>query len=280
MRVFVMIGVVLAGVAAFAQTGDEEASVWEKSIVGGLNMTQTGFDNWSAGGENAYAWQLNMSYKFVQDLEKTNWSNSGKFVYGANKTGDADMRKSIDEIKLESVLTYKLGSKINPFVAVTGETQFDAGYDYSGETPNQISAFMDPGYFRESFGVGLNVRKGLGTRLGLSMKQTMTTDYPSPYADDVETVEVETVRSEFGAESVTDFSVSISETSSYVSKLELFSAFSAFDEIDANWDNTLTVKISDYMNVNMNLKVVYDKDISVKRQIKQSIAFGLNYTFI
>ena len=259
---------------------EEAPATWEKSVLGGLNLTQTSFDNWTAGGENAYAWQMNLNYKFVQDLQKTKWSNTGKFLYGATKTGDADMRKSADEIKLESVLTYKLGFKINPFIAVTGETQFGAGMDYSTDSSFQISAFLDPGYFRESFGAGYDISEGLATRLGLSFKQTVTTDYTSPYTDDPATTEIETLKSEFGAESVTDFTYNISETAVYVSKLELFSAFSAFDEIDANWDNTITVKVSDYINMNVNFKMVYDKDISVKRQIKQSMAFGLNYTFI
>ncbi|MBT3229068.1 MAG: DUF3078 domain-containing protein [Candidatus Marinimicrobia bacterium] len=269
---------VLIPVLALAQ--EDEASTWTKSVRGGLNLTQTGFDNWAAGGENAFAWQMNLNYSFVRDLEKTNWSNTGKLLYGATKTGDVDMRKSADEIKVESVLTYKLGAKINPYVAVTGETQFDGGYDYSTDSSFQISAFLDPGYFRESLGAGFSISEGLGTRLGLSFKQTVTSDYPAPYADDVETNEIETLRSEVGAESVTDFTYNVSENAVYVSKLELFSAFAAFDEIDANWDNTLTVKVSEYINMNVNFKMVYDKDISVKRQIKQSMAFGLNYTFI
>ncbi len=256
------------------------ASVWTKSAQGGINLTQTGFDNWAGGGENAFAWQLNLNYKFVRDLEKTNWSNSGKFLYGATKNGKTEMRKSVDEIKMESVLTYKMGVKINPFAAITGETQFDAGYDYSTDSTFQISAFLNPGYFRESIGAGYDIQEGLATRLGLSFKQTLASDYPERYSDDPETGEVETLKSEIGAESVTDLTYPISETASYVSKLELFSAFSTLKEVDVNWDNTLTVKVSDYINMNVNFKMVYDKDISEKRQIKQSMAFGLNYTFI
>ncbi|MBC8192139.1 MAG: DUF3078 domain-containing protein [Candidatus Marinimicrobia bacterium] len=259
---------------------DEAPSPWKNSVKGGLNLTQTGFDNWSAGGQNAFAWQMNLNYSFVQNLEKTTWSHKGKFLYGATKTGNKELRKSVDEIKMESVLTYKLGSKINPFVAVTGETQFDAGYDYSTDSSFQISAFLDPGYFRESIGVGYAINENLGTRLGLSFKQTVTSDYPAPYADDPKTTEIETLRSEIGAESVTDFTYNVSENTEYVSKLELFSAFSSFSNMDVNWDNTLTVKVSEYINMNVNFKMVYDKDVSEKRQIKQSMAFGVNYTFI
>jgi hypothetical protein len=259
---------------------DQVPSTWKSSVRGGVNLTQNTFDNWSAGGENAYSWQMNLNYSFVQDLEKTHWSTMGKFLYGATKTGNKESRKSVDEIKLESVLTYKMGTKINPFIAVTGETQFDAGYNYSTDSSFQISAFLDPGYFRESIGMGYALNENLGTRLGLSFKQTVTSDYPVPYADDPETNEIETLRSEVGAESVTDLTVKISENSTYVSKLELFSAFSTIENMDVNWDNTLTVKISEYFNMNVNFKMVYDKDVSEKRQIKQSMAFGVNYTFI
>jgi len=252
----------------------------EKSVSGGLNLTQAGFNNWSAGGEGSFALQMNLNYRFIHNLEKVTWSNTGSFAYGALKTGDKDSQKSVDEIKLESVITYKLGSAINPFIAMTGETQFSAGYDYSIDPASQISAFMDPGYFRESFGAGIIIREGLSTRLGLSFKQSVTTDFPKPYADDLETPEIEKLRNEFGAESVSDIILTVSGNTEFVSKLELFSAFSALDETDVKWDNTLTVKVSNYINVNMNMKLVYDKDISAKRQIRQALALGLNYTFI
>ena len=261
---------------------DEPATkgVWQKSMVGGLNLTQTGFDNWAAGGENAFSWQLNFNYKLEKDVERFNWSSTGKFAYGNTKTGDAEMIKSADEIKLESVFTYKLGSTVNPYVAVTGETQFTEGFDYSSTPGTAISAFMDPGYFRESLGAGIKANDIITTRVGASLKQTVTSSFPA-YSDDPETLtEVETLRSEFGAESVTDISWPITETSLYTGKLELFSNFGGFDEIDVNFDNILTVKVSQYINMNMNVKILYDKDISAVRQIKQTMAIGLNYTFI
>ena len=270
------IALMVISTTLFGQTGESD---WERSVVGGLNMTQTGFDNWAAGGENAFAWQLSLNMSFTRDLDKVNWSNSGKFVYGASKIGDTEMRKSVDELKLESVMTYKLGSTINPYAAFNAETQMAAGYDYSVEPELQTSAFLDPGYFRESLGAGFAIREGVSTRLGLSMKQTVTTDYAQPFADDPETEEIETLRSEFGLESVTDISWPVSETSLLISKLELFSNLGPLDETDANWDNTLSVKVSEYVNVNMNLKLIYDKDVSVKRQLKQSMAVGVNYTF-
>lgn len=268
----------------FAQDkpAEEPKYGWQKEMVGGINLTQTSFDNWVQGGENQLAWQVNLNFKFVNDQEKTNWANTGKFTYGNTKTGKLEARKSIDEIKLESVFAYKLGVLINPFVAATGETQFDKGYKYEPKK-EAISAFMDPGYFRESAGIGIKPSEIVKTRLGVSFKQTITSDYPKPFADDPTTpdsVKIEKIKSEIGAESVTDVSWKVSENSLFTSKLELFSAFTTFKEIDVNWDNILTTKISKYFNVNFNFKLFYDRDISKMRQIKQAIALGVTYSFL
>ena len=266
----------------FAQEQPEQPQYgWQKELVGGLNLTQNKFDNWAQGGENSFAWQLNLNFKFVDDQEKTNWANSGKMTYGATKNGEQDDRKSIDEIKLESVFSYKLGSVVNPYIAVNAESQFAAGYAYAADAKTQISAFLDPGYFRESLGLGYKPNELLQTRLGLSFKQTVTSDYPVPYTDDPATLnDIELTRSEVGAESVTDLNWKISKSTLLTTKLELFTAFAAFDETDVNWDNVLSAKINQYFNMNFNFKLLYDKDISAKRQINQAFDFGVTYSFL
>jgi hypothetical protein len=266
-----------------AQEKKEEAPQygWKNAMVGGFNLSQTSFSNWAAGGENSLAWQLNLNFNFTQDMKKTNWANNGKFTYGHTKVSGQASRKSIDEIKLESVFTYKLGIYVNPFVAATGESQFGAGYKYEvGQPSVQISKFLDPGYFRESAGVGYEPNKIVKTRLGVALKQTLTSDYPVPFADDPKTTALEKTRNEIGAESVTDVNWKITETNLLTSKLELFSNLKAVDEIDVKWDNILTSKISKYFNFNVNFLLFYDKDISKKRQIKQAIAVGISYAFL
>lgn len=271
--------IVVIGFLGILFGGDESDPDIEKSLAAGINLTQAGFDNWVAGGEGSYAWQSNLDFKYKYTSEKIVWSNTGKIAYGSQKTGEKPTQKSIDELKFESVATYQLGSSINPFVAIVGETQLDAGYDYSVDPAIQISAFLDPGYFRESFGAGFELNPNLTTRIGLSMKQSITSDFPAPFADDPATTEIEKIKSEFGAESVSDIILKVSDNTEYSSKLEIFTAFSSLDETDLRWDNSLTVKLSEYFNVNINMIVVYDKDISAKRQIKQATALGLNYSF-
>lgn len=266
----------------FAQQPKKEAPQygWQKEMVGSLNLSQTSFDNWSQGGENSLAWQLNLNAKFVNEQEKYRWTSSGKLSFGMVRVGSDVTKKSVDEIKLESVLTYKMGGFVNPFISATGETQFTKGYNYAVEPRMAISDFLDPGYFTQAVGLGYTPVDWIKTRLGAALKETVTRHFPQPYADDPATAKIEKTKVEYGAESTTDFSRKLAENVLLTSKLELFSNLKAFDEIDVRWDNVLAAKVAKYLDVNFNFKLFYDKDISSKRQLKQALSLGLTYSFL
>ena len=276
----VLIFTLLSTLTVFGQETEKKKPVygWKKEMVGNLNFTQNKFDNWSQGGEDAWSWQLDINAKFENDQERFNWSNTGKFSFGQSKIGNADSRKSADEIKLESVYTYKFGKEINPYVAVTGRTQISRGYKYTDTSKVAISNFLDPGYFTQSAGVGYKPNEIIKTRIGAALKQTVADKYP--FADDPATKRVENSRVEFGAESVTDLAYKVSENIIFKSKLEMFSNFEAINEVDVNWDNLISAKVSEYINVSFNLNLFYDRDISLSRQLKQTLAVGLTYSFL
>jgi hypothetical protein len=265
-----------------ASSADDEAPAygWKKEMVANLNVTQASFDNWAAGGENTLAWQLNVNGKFTHVAERREWANSAKVAYGQAKIGDAGSRKSVDEISLETILTYKAGIYVDPYVAASAETQVLKGYKYTESDETQVSAFLDPGYFTQSAGVGRSQGDVFKTRLGVSLKETITDKFPQPYADDPETEDVEKTRVEVGAESVTDLSLKLRQNLLFTSRVEIFSNLEAFDEIDVKWDNVLAAKVDKYVEVNLNVKLVYDSDVSKKRQIKQALALGLTYSFL
>jgi len=165
-------------------------------------------------------------------------------------------------------------------VAATAETQFTGGFEYIDDSKVEISNFFDPTYLSQSAGVGYEPVDEFKTRLGFALHETVTRDHPVPYADDPETEEEEKTKVEPGLESVTDFSKTLIGNILMTSKLEIFSNLKGADEIDVKWDNIFTAKISKYIDVTINVKFFYDKDISEKRQIKQSLAVGLTYTFL
>ena len=217
----------IAGFPLFAQGADEQKPEygWQKELVGGLNFTQTAFDNWSQGGENTLAWQLNINGSAEKSEEKCKWDGKTKISYGMAKLAGLEARKSIDELKLESVFAYLLGAYVNPYVAASAETQFSAGYEYSDDGSKvEISNLLDPGYFGQGAGIGYEPIKEFKTRLGFALREGMTRNHAVPYTDDPETKDVdETKKIEAGLESVTDFKRRLFAGILLTSRLAIFS---------------------------------------------------------
>ncbi len=273
---FICFTVLMFFTLVYTQESEEKKSEygWKNEGVANLNFTQNEFDNWSQGGEDTWSWQLDINAKVEDDQKSYNWTNTLKISYGKTKIGDMGARKAADEIKLESVYTYKMGIYVNPYLAVTGLTQFTDGYDYSKDPKVKISGFMDPGYFTQSAGIGVEPNAYIKTRLGGAIKETITSSDTAAiiYADG------EDIRVEYGMESVTDINYKFNEILLFTSKLELFSNLHGIDEIDVNWDNLFSAKVTKFITASLNIRLFYDKDISEKRQLKQILAVGLSYT--
>jgi hypothetical protein len=271
-----MVCALLFGQDAEAEEKKAPEFGWKNDVHFNFSFTQNSFDNWSQGGESSWAWQTDLIAKFINDQEKYNWANSGKLSYGKSKLGDLDARKAADEIKIESVFTYKMGKNlhVNPYVSVTGLTQFVDGFEYTDTSSVKISNFMDPGYFTESAGFGYAEGDNFKTRLGVAFKQTITDKFADRYAQG------ETFRSEYGMESATDFTWPLAETLTYTGKLLLFSNMKRFDEIDVDWDNVFVGKITDLLNATLTIRLFYDRDVSTKRQLRQALAVGISYDIL
>ncbi len=276
MRYFVIILITVAfSSLSFAQEAGKKAPQygWKKELVGNLNFTQNTFDNWKQGGENAWAWQLTINGKWVNDQKNYNWENTLKINYGKTKVGDAASKKSTDELNVSSVYTYKMGIYVNPFISFSGLTQFTKGYKYEADTSYAISEFLDPGYFMQTLGIGYAPNNHIKTRLGAAFKETMADKYANLYSKGKK------FRVEYGANSVTELNFKLAQNILYTGKLQLFSNLKAFNQIDVNWDNMLASKISKYISVNFNVKLFYDRDVSPKRQLQEVLAVGLTYNF-
>ena len=270
----VALAVLPARAPAYAQEGEAPTYGWKNGFLAGFKLAQAGFSNWAAGGENALAWQLTSTGRFVYDQDAYDWANWFKVGYGLTKTGDEDSRKSVDEIKLESAFTAKLNGPLGAYASFFWETQFGKGYMYSDTSRTEVSSFMDPGYFTESVGMSYSYREMVNSRIGFAAKQTVTNDFPA-YSDDPDTPEIEDVRAEYGAEWVTDFNYRVSETLVYLTRLNLFSNMKGFDEVDVKWDNTLAAAVAPYVDVTFDFIMVYDRDITTAVQIREALAIGL-----
>ena len=278
---YIFASILLYNFHLFAQEEKEEAPVygWKNAVLASLNLTQANFDNWKAGGENSLSWQTNLNAKFEKNELNYNWTSSGKFRFGQIKVGGQSSKKSVDEILLETIYNFKLDLGIDPYISLTALTQFTKGYDYSTDVKIAISDFLDPGYFTQSIGFSYSPNDIIKTRIGAALRETVTSKY-NQYADDPETAKVEKTKIEAGLESVTDYVFKIEEDLIFNSNLRLFSNFIQFKQIVVRWDNVVIAKITNNVNVNFNFQLLYDHIISSKRQIMQSLALGVSYSFL
>jgi len=263
-----------------AEEGEEPEHGWESQVVGSFNLTQAQFDNWTQGGENSLAWQLNLNSSFALEQESFSWTNTGKISYGQTKIGDLSSRKSADEIRIESVYLRKLGDYVNPYVSGLLQTQLTKGYRYVEDERFPISNFFDPGYITLSAGIGYEPVPYLKTRLGAATKTTITREYAVGLTDDPATDRIEKTDTEFGAHSVTELRKPLAENILLTSTLELFSNLESFEQVDVRWDTIISAKVTRYIDVSLNIELFYDSNISPKRQLKQLLAMGLSYSFL
>ena len=254
---------------------------WTPGAVTGINLTQASFKDWAAGGENSLAYNAWSILQAVHLAERTEWINNVKLTFGQARLGDKELRKTDDEIYFESLFIYRLAVVVNPYAAVTVRTQFAPGYIYPDNAPRQqTSAFFDPGYLMQSVGVAFAISPILTTRLGVGVKEVVTSKFSAPYADDPSTAEVEKVKVQGGLESVSEVNYPFMENMLFTSRLELFAPFKTMDQIFVRWDNLLTAKVNKLIDVNFNLQLVQDVTVTPRTQVKEMLSIGVNYTLL
>ncbi len=247
---------------------------WANSLIAGANLTQASFTNWVQGGQNALSYTLWFNGGSVQNLERTNWSNTLKLAFGQSRLGGGGLRKTDDEIYFESLLIYKLGLYINPYASVTARTQFATGYSYDAVgTATAVSAFMDPGFFTQSLGAAYTPAAGIKTRIGIAMREVLTSKY-NQYSGGAKS------KVWGGGESVTDAEWEFAKNMQLTSRLEIFAPFNPVSDVYVRFDNSVAAKVNEYVNVSFNVQTIYDGSVSGHMQVKQVLAIGLSYQFI
>jgi len=253
---------------------------WTHKTVTGINLTQVAYTDWAQGGQNSLAYTLSLNGSSTQDMEKTNWASSYKFAFGQARLSDQGLRKTDDEIFFESLLIYKLWTHINPYAAVTVRTQFAKGFEYPQGSEVAVSKFFDPAYLTQSVGAAYKPIPEVVTRLGIGVREVLTSQFPKPYSDDPSTADIEKVKINAGIESVTNVEWTFAENMQFKSSLELFAPFKTLNEVVVRSDNTISAKVNKYITVSFNVLLVNDVTASRKTQIKQVLAVGFSYTLL
>ncbi len=248
---------------------------WDVSVDAGLNLSQSYYnDAWSGDELGSIVWVGLLNAEAKKALtEKMFFTNTSHLAYGQtymqDSTGNwSDPLKSTDKIENESVLRFTMGWLVDPFASFLLKTQF---YD----EPNAM--YVNPIEMTEALGVAKTFAKTenqeINTRAGLAFKHSI---------DRAVSIDMPI---EGGLEVVVDGMKKISETAQYNGKLTVFKAlFNSESDTTDTWktpdidfQNTVSVSLTKYLQMSFYLELVYDKDIIDDIQIKENFAIGLTY---
>lgn len=273
-----IIFIVMLSTNLFAQENKDTTKVskWTPKGVTGLNLSQVALSNWTQGGESTVTWAIFGDFGFEYKSEQWKLSNNMKLNYGMTKLGDKDFRTASNDFFFENVLSYNVGWFVDPYISNSVRTVLDKGYEYNDTSKIQTSAFFDPGYVTQSIGFAFSNSKIITTRLGAAFQETFASKF-TKFTDDPDTKKIEDFKFETGVESVTEFNHNWAENLNQTSKLRLFSRFERLDVWDVRWENTLTAKVTTLINVNFNFLLIYEKDQSIKTQIREALQLGFAY---
>jgi hypothetical protein len=265
-------------VICFAQD-TSKVVITSKANVG-INISQISFTNWAQGGENSFTWTLLGNYSITTKSEKWTTKNTFKFAFGRTKLGAQDFRTNDNEFFIETLIAKNVGWAVDPFFSNSIRSPITTGYSYKTKAPERIADFFDPGYVTQSLGFTYDKVKGIKSRLGIALQEIFT-NRQRKFSDNPATKDrVEAFKLETGIESVTSSEFKLMENINYKGSLRLFSKFENMKYWDIRWDNLITAKVNDYVNVNFNLLVVYERKQTLKTQIKEALQLGIVYNLL
>lgn len=281
MKKYFLMFVFLSSFGSMAKSIDSTkvANSWIPKLVLGLNLSQIAFSNWIKGGENSVTWTVLTDFDLKYKTESWSVKNDFNIAYGRTKLGEADFRTNENEINLETVVSYNASWVVDPFFSNSIRTQVTRGYDYEKDPNKTIVNFFDPGYITQSFGFTYDKLKFGTTRFGVAVQETFT-NFHTQYSDDTETEKVEKFKFETGVESVTDTEVEIDTNIKLESKLRLFTRFEKLEVWDVRFSNKFVSKINSYLQVNIDLMLIYEKSQSLKTQMKEAFQLGIKYNLL
>lgn len=283
---------------------------WSKKNSVGVNLSEVAFVNWNAGGNNSVSalFYGDFERKFQKDL--LSWKTTATIRYGLNAQDGRKVRKTDDELSLNSTYGYRRDSTSNFRYSAkfNFKTQFANGYKYP-QRDKAISSFMAPGYM--FLGVGAEYShpvEDLTLYLSpITNKSTFVLDQrlanegmfgvTPAVRDSIGNVitKGENLRTELGILFTNNYSKEVFKNVELENQLSFYTDYlNKFGNIDVDWQLKLNLIVNEFVKANIGSHLIYDDDVKFKEdtnndgnletmgpkiQFKQLLGVGLMYEF-
>ena len=306
-RILITVSAALAVIAIVAANGhafskDSAFVGWRTPIVWDLTTSQTAYsDSWTGGEAGSLNWQTNLNAQAARFFSPRFLLRSQlKMSFGQTVTQDQETRhwskpnKSTDLIDWETVGELNTHKFVDPYVAFRLESQF-----YDGQVPEK-KLYLSPMKLTESAGLTKNLySKGddiVSSRVGFAARQIIKKVIigADTTAGIVTYSTTDSTQTDGGVEWVTDATLTLSTKIVYTGKLTTYKAFafSGSDKVkgtpfandwkavDVSCENILAANVSKIVAVFLYTQFEYDKQISKRVRIKETLAFGLTFKML
>lgn len=273
--------------------------IWKLKSIYSLNLTQSSFTNWAAGGRNNISGLGFVNAQANYKKGKIKWANSLALSLGGVQYFDENIQKTDDVIDIQTTFSY--GVKDPWFISLLGgfRTQFLEGFS-SVEDTVRSSGFMAPGYLNLSLGVEYIPNDNFKIMLSpASGKFTFVQDQllanqgafgvePAVLNDLGQIVTLgETFRAEVGSYLRVMYEKDVMDNIGLRTRVELFSNYlNNPQNIDVNGELVMDFKVNKWFSASLQVNLIYDDDIQIedrfgevgpRTQFKQVIGLGITY---
>jgi len=272
---------------------------WKLKSNFGLNMTQSSFTNWAAGGRNNISGLAFINAEANYSKDRIKWANSLALALGGIQYFDEELQKTDDILDFQSTLSYGLKDPWFLSGLVGFRTQFIDGFQNVGDSLRS-STFMAPGYLNTTLGfeyVPNDHFRILGSVL--SGKFTFVQDErlanqgafgvnPAVFDNNGDLITAGSRwRPEIGSYVRVIYSKEIAKNIDLRTRWEFFSNYIENPQnIDVNAELVMNFKVNSWFSASLQVNLIYDDDINItdrfgntgpRTQFKQVIGIGLNY---
>lgn len=292
---------------AHAQDNGAEADTtgaWTTNLSGKLSGSQAAYSNWQEGGINSLAFTTSLDGIAERRGERWIQKHTARLAFGIlrqdfDQDDKSEIRKADDLIRLESTLRYQgtgFFRIFNPTIAGNLRTQFASGFAFpgqdnpypddgplGGEIPDGetrlVSELFSPAFLTESIGLTYEPADWVSMRLAAASKQTVVLDEGLRVLYDVNIDQ--SARVEAGAEYALDINRAITENIRYKSNFNAFFSFNqSEDPPDILWGNVLQLGVNDYISTELEITLLYDKNVDDGIQLKQLLSVGVSFNIL
>jgi len=268
------------------------ASSWKLKSDLSVSLNQGYYsDNWAGSELGSVSWNSSSNTSLEGEvIPRLQSVNTLKMSFGQThrqiKSTDLQLSwekpsKSTDKISFESILKFRTGIIVDPYLSGKWDSQF------LDQSDPQQTIIFNPSGFTEAIGIFVPIlqqeHQSLNFRLGAAMRQFVNREVYHPETNDFQT----DILSDSGLEFISAYERKISEPETKLnSRLSLYQAIvnsesdlpeSNWKALDVRWENSITTKIWGALNMSFGVDVKYEKEEDDAIQIKQTMGVSLTY---